>query len=144
MQPLNISQIRGIAMANPNRPLSPHLQVYRPQITSVLSITHRATGIVLAGGAVLFSYWIMAATYGPDAFSTAQAVLGSWFGQFVLWGMTFSLFYHLGNGIRHLAWDIGWGYELDKMRMSGWLTVIFAVAMTVLALIIAYSAAGAF
>ena len=86
----------------------------------------------------------MAATYGPDAFSTAQAVLGSWFGQFVLWGMTFSLFYHLGNGIRHLAWDIGWGYELDKMRMSGWLTVIFAVAMTVLSLVIAYSAAGAF
>ena len=131
-------------MANPNRPLSPHLQVYRPQITSILSITHRATGIALAGGAVLFSYWIMAATYGPDAFSQAQAVLGSWFGQFVLWGMTFSLFYHLGNGIRHLAWDIGWGYELDKMRMSGWLTVIFAVAMTVLALIIAYSEAGAF
>ena len=128
-------------MANPNRPLSPHLQVYRPQITSILSITHRATGIALAGGAVLFSYWIMAATYGQDAFSTAQAVLGSWFGQFVLWGMTFSLFYHLGNGIRHLAWDVGWGYELDKMRISGWLTVIFAVAMTVLALVIAYSAA---
>ena len=129
-------------MANPNRPLSPHLQVYRPQITSVLSITHRATGIALAGGAVLLTYWLMSATYGPDAFSTAQAVLGSWFGKLVLWGMTFSLFYHLGNGIRHLAWDVGWGYELDKMRMSGWLTVIFAVAMTVLALVVAYSAAG--
>ena len=129
-------------MANPNRPLSPHMQVYRPQITSVLSITHRATGIALAGGAVLFTYWLMSATYGPDAFATAQAVLGSWFGKLVLWGMTFSLFYHLGNGIRHLAWDVGWGYELDKMRMSGWLTVIFAAAMTVLALVIAYSAAG--
>ena len=128
-------------MANPNRPLSPHLQVYRPQITSVLSITHRATGVALAGGAVLFAYWIMAATYGPVAFATAQAALGSWFGQLVLWGMTFSLFYHLGNGIRHLAWDAGWGYELDTMRMSGWLTVIFAAAMTVLTLVVAYSAA---
>ena len=129
-------------MANPNRPLSPHLQGYRPQITSILSITHRATGISLAGGALLFTYWIMAATYGPDAFATAQAVLGSWFGQLVLWAMTFSLFYHLGNGIRHLAWDAGWGFELDTVRMSGWLTVIFAVAMTVLTLIVAYSAAG--
>ena len=128
-------------MANPNRPLSPHLQVYRPQITSVLSITHRATGVALAGGAVLFAYWIMAATYGPAAFATAQAALGSWFGQLVLWGMTFSLFYHLGNGIRHLAWDAGWGYELDRMRMSGWLTVIFAAAMTVLTLVVAYSGA---
>ena len=71
-------------MANPNRPLSPHLQVYRPQITSVLSITHRATGVALAGGAVLFAYWIMAATYGPAAFATAQVALGSWFGQLVL------------------------------------------------------------
>ena len=78
----------------------------------------------------------------PAAFATAQAALGSWFGQLVLWGMTFSLFYHLGNGIRHLAWDAGWGYELDKMRISGWLTVIFAAAMTVLTLVVAYSAAG--
>ena len=84
----------------------------------------------------------MAATYGPAAFAIAQAALGSWFGQLVLWGMTFSLFYHLGNGIRHLAWDAGWGYELDRMRISGWLTVIFAAAMTVLTLVVAYSAAG--
>ncbi|MDD9876645.1 MAG: succinate dehydrogenase, cytochrome b556 subunit [Magnetovibrio sp.] len=129
-------------MANTNRPLSPHLQVYRPQITSILSITHRITGVALTGGAVLFSYWIMAATYGPEAFARAQAVFGSWFGQLVLWGMVFSLFFHLGNGIRHLGWDIGWGYELDKLRTSGWLTVVFAVAMTVLTLVVAYAAAG--
>jgi len=129
-------------MANTNRPLSPHLQVYRPQITSILSILHRLTGIALTGGAVLFSYWIMAATYGPEAFGHAQALLGSWIGQLILWGMTFSLFYHLANGIRHLAWDVGWGYELDKLRTSGWLTVVFAVAMTALTLVVAYSAAG--
>ena len=129
-------------MANSNRPLSPHLQVYRPQITSVLSITHRITGVVLTGGAVLFFFWITSATYGAEVFGTAQVVMGSWFGQLVLWGMVFSLFYHLGNGVRHLAWDVGWGFELDKMRTSGWLTIIFAVAMTVLTLVIAYSAAG--
>ena len=123
---------------NRDRPISPHLQIYRPQITSVLSITHRATGIFLTGGAVLFTYWIMAATYGPDAFSTAQALVGSWFGQMVLWGLTFSLFYHLGNGIRHLAWDSGFGFELDKVRLSGWLTLTFAIVMTLLTLSIAY------
>jgi len=128
--------------AKSTRPLSPHLQVYRPQITSIMSIVHRFTGIALAGGGVLFCYWITSATYGAEAFSSAQAVLGSWLGQLVLSGMTFSLFYHLGNGVRHLAWDVGWGYELDKLRTSGWLTVIFAVAMTVLTLVIAYSAAG--
>jgi len=107
-----------------------------------LSITHRATGVALTAGAVLFSYWIMAATYGPDAFAPAQGLLGSWFGQLVLWGMTFSLFFHLGNGVRHLGWDIGWGYELDKLRTSGWLTMVFAISMTVLTLVVAYAAAG--
>ncbi|MEK9723769.1 MAG: succinate dehydrogenase, cytochrome b556 subunit [Rhodospirillaceae bacterium] len=130
------------SQAKTNRPLSPHLQVYRPQITSVLSITHRITGVALTGGAVLLAYWLTAATYGPAVFGTAQSILGSWLGQLGLWGMVFSLFYHLGNGIRHLAWDVGWGFELDRLRLSGWLTVIFAVAMTVLIIVIAYSAAG--
>ena len=125
--------------ANVNRPLSPHLQIYRPQMTSLLSITHRATGIVLAAGSVLFFCWLMAAIIGPEEFAMVQGLLGSWFGQMVLWGITFCLFYHLSNGIRHLAWDIGWGFGLDKVQMSGWLTVIFSVLMSVLTLVIAYS-----
>ena len=125
--------------ANVNRPISPHLQIYRPQMTSVLSITHRATGIVLAAGAVLFFCWLMAAIIGPEAFIMIHGLLGSWFGQFLLWGITFSLFYHLGNGVRHLAWDMGWGFGLDKVQMSGWLTVIFSVLMTVLTLVVAYA-----
>jgi len=129
-------------MSNANRPLSPHIQVYQPQITSVLSITHRITGVALAAGSLLFTYWIVAATYGPEAFAHAQTLFGSWFGQLVLWGLVFSLYFHLGNGVRHLGWDIGWGYELDKVRLSGWMTLIFAVGMTVLTLFIAYSAAG--
>ena len=82
-------------MTTRNRPLSPHLQVYKPQITSILSITHRITGVVLCFGAVLLTYWLMAATYGPDAFATAQAILGSWLGILVLFGVVFSLWYHL-------------------------------------------------
>ena len=69
-------------------------------------------------------------------------VFGSWFGQIILWGFTFSIFFHLANGLRHLAWDAGWGFDLDKVRMSGWLAVLFAAAMTVLTLVVAYSAAG--
>ena len=125
--------------ANLNRPLSPHLHIYRPQMTSVLSITHRATGIVLASGAVLFFCWLMAASIGPEAFVMIYGLLGSWFGQLLLWGITFSLFYHLCNGMRHLAWDMGWGFGLDKVQISGWLTVIFSVLMTVLTLGIAYA-----
>ena len=125
-----------------NRPLSPHLQVYRPQITSVLSILHRLTGVVLAIGGVLLTYWLVSAAYGPAAFARAQAFLGSWFGQLILLGFTFSLFYHLCNGIRHLAWDIGWGFELPKLRASGIAVVVVSLGLTVISWIAAYSVAG--
>ena len=105
-------------MTTRNRPVSPHLQIYKPQITSILSITHRLTGVAVRWRRAL-TYWLMAATYGPDAFANAQAILGSWFGRLVLLGVVFSLWYHLANGIRHLAWDAGWGFELDKLKMSG-------------------------
>lgn len=103
---------------------------------------HRITGVALAGGTLFFTYWLLSATYGAEKFANAQALFGSWFGQFVLWGFTFSIFFHLANGVRHLAWDAGWGFDLDKMKMSGWLVILFAGAMTVLTLVVAYSAAG--
>ena len=133
--------LRGIKMLDNNRPLSPHLRVYRPQITSLLSITHRFTGVALAVGAIFFTYWLLSAAYGADTFTLAQALFRSWIGQFILWGFTFSLFYHLANGIRHLAWDAGWGYELDKLKISGWLVILFSGSMTILTLLVAYSAA---
>ena len=126
-------------MTAQNRPLSPHLQVYKPQITSILSISHRITGVVLCGGAVLLTYWLMAATYGEDSFATAQAILGSWFGRLVLLGVVFSLWYHVGNGIRHLAWDAGWGFELDQLKKSGIAVVVFAAVLTVITFILAYA-----
>jgi len=129
-------------MANQNRPLSPHLQVYRPQITSFLSILHRATGVVLAIGALFFTYWLLAATYGPAKFAAAQALFGSLIGQLVLWGFTFSVFYHLANGIRHLAWDAGWGFELDQLKMSGIAVLVVSVVLPIGSSCLAYAVGG--
>jgi succinate dehydrogenase / fumarate reductase cytochrome b subunit len=129
-------------MSPMERPLSPHLQVYRPQITSVLSIVHRLTGVSLIAGTLLLTWWLVAAAYGPDSFTDAQAFVGSWFGQLLLWAFTFALFYHLGNGIRHLAWDFGWGFELSQVRASGLAMLAFAAAGTLLTLIIAYATRG--
>ena len=130
-------------MSNQDRPLSPHLQVYRPQITSVLSIAHRATGIVLAAGLLLLLWWLAAAASGPDAFETAQAAAGSFLGRLLLFGWTFALFYHLCNGIRHLFWDMGRGFELDTVSLTGWLAVGSAALLTVLAWVLAYASMGA-
>jgi len=129
---------KALRMAKSSRPLSPHLQVYKPQITSVLSITHRFTGVVLCFGAILLTYWLMAATYGELVFADAQAIMGSWIGQLVLIGVVFSLWYHFCNGIRHLAWDAGWGFELPVLRASGLAVIAAAVVLTVLTLFAAY------
>ena len=129
-------------MPSPDRPLSPHLQVYRPQITSVLSILHRVTGVALTAGTLLLTWWLVAAAYGPEQFDNVQAFIGSWFGQLILWGFTFAVFYHLGNGIRHLAWDFGWGFELDQLRASGLAILAFAIAATLITLIAAYAVGG--
>ncbi|QNT69820.1 succinate dehydrogenase, cytochrome b556 subunit [Defluviicoccus vanus] len=129
-------------MASPERPLSPHLQVYKPQLTSVLSILHRVTGVALTAGTLLLTWWLVSAAYGPDAFATAQGFAGSLIGQLILWGFTFALFYHLGNGVRHLAWDFGWGFELSQLRTSGIIMVAFAVGATLVTLIAAYAVGG--
>jgi len=116
-----------------SRPLSPHLQVYRPQITSVLSIGHRFTGLVLSVGTLLLVWWLVALARGPEAFASAQALVGSWFGRLLLLGWTFSLFYHLANGIRHLFWDAGYGFEIKTTTVSGWVMVAASVALTAIA-----------
>lgn len=115
------------------RPLSPHLQVYRPQITSVLSITHRATGVFLAAGTLVVVYWLYALAAGPQAYAAALAVLGSLPLQLVLFGWTWAMFYHLANGIRHLFWDAGMGYELEDAARSGWMVIVASVVFTIIA-----------
>ncbi|HLS68795.1 MAG TPA: succinate dehydrogenase, cytochrome b556 subunit [Kiloniellales bacterium] len=123
-------------MSANRRPLSPHLQVYRPQLTSVMSVTHRFTGIALAVGTLLLVYWLAAAAAGPEAFARAQGFVGSWFGILLLFGWTVALFYHLCNGIRHLFWDAGYGFELPQAYASGWAVVIATGVLTLLAWII--------
>jgi succinate dehydrogenase / fumarate reductase cytochrome b subunit len=127
-------------MSAQNRPLSPHLQVYKPQLTSVMSISHRATGIALAAGTLLLVWWLLAAAAGPEAFASAQAFLGSWFGLVVLFGFTYALMYHLCNGIRHLFWDAGYGFDLETVHTTGWLTVAGSVVLTLVAWVISASA----
>jgi succinate dehydrogenase / fumarate reductase, cytochrome b subunit len=115
------------------RPLSPHLQVYRWQLTSVMSILHRASGVALAAGAILLVWWLGAASDGPEAYAGVQGFLGSWVGRVLLLGWSFALFYHLCNGLRHLVWDTGRGFELRSVYASGWAVVAGTVALTLIA-----------
>jgi len=110
--------------------MAPHLQVYRWQITMVLSILHRATGTVLSIGFLLLVGWLVAAAAGVDAYRQIGGLLSSGLGQLILVGISFCFFYHLGNGIRHLAWDAGWGFEIPQVYASGWSVVIFSIVLT--------------
>ena len=127
-----------------NRPISPHLQVYRPQLTSVLSILHRITGVALAIGTILLVYWLIAAASGPEAFASAEALIGSWLGRVLLLGWTFALYFHLTNGIRHLFWDAGLGFELKTVYASGWTVVALAAILTLISFIAGYVLAGGY
>jgi succinate dehydrogenase / fumarate reductase, cytochrome b subunit len=122
------------------RPLSPHLQVYKPQLSSATSIFHRITGTALGAGAILLTLWLVCAASGDGPFSIVQAFFASWFGLIVLFGFTVSLFYHFCNGIRHLAWDAGKGFELPTMHRSGAFvfaaTIILTVGFWAIALIL--------
>ncbi len=119
-------------MASDNRPLSPHLQVYRPQITSVLSILHRITGVVMSFGALLLAYWLLALASGPVAYASALEVLGSVPAMLLMFAVSYCFFYHFCNGLRHLAWDAGWGFELPQVYASGWTVVIASIVLTLL------------
>jgi succinate dehydrogenase / fumarate reductase cytochrome b subunit len=118
-------------MSDP-RPLSPHLQIYRWQLTSVMSILHRATGIALAVGAVLLVSWFGSAADGAVSFAKFQGFLGSPIGLVVLFGCSVALFYHLCNGIRHLWWDTGCGLELSSVYASGWAVLAATVVLTII------------
>jgi succinate dehydrogenase / fumarate reductase cytochrome b subunit len=120
-------------MATTGRPLSPHLQVYRWQLTMALSITHRATGLALVGGTLLLVWWLMAAAVGPDAYGIVQGFVGSWFGLLLLFGWSAALFFHLCAGIRHLVWDTGRALDIASVYATGYATIAGAAILTVLA-----------
>lgn len=130
-------------MATSERPLSPHLQIWRWNVTMALSIAHRATGVGLGLGALLLAWWLIAAASGPDAFAVVQGFLGSIVGRLVLLGFTASLFFHLCNGVRHLVWDAGYGFEMATAERSAWLTIAATAVLTLLAWIAGYAMRGA-
>lgn len=115
-----------------NRPLSPHLQIYKPQITSVLSITHRASGVGLCAGLVLFVAWIWSAAYCPTTFAWLQENRCTWWMCAGLIGWTGAFFFHFLNGIRHLGWDAGSGLSVPAATRSGWIVIVGTVFLTAL------------
>jgi succinate dehydrogenase / fumarate reductase cytochrome b subunit len=113
-----------------DRPLSPHLSIYRWPVTMVSSILHRATGIVMVAGFILFVFWLADAANGPESHAVFTAAMGSTVGNILLVGWSWAFFYHLANGIRHLVWDMGYGFEKYQANASAWLVIVLSVLMT--------------
>ena len=117
-------------MKNTGRPLSPHLTIYRWPITMTLSILHRMTGVALALGLIVLTSWFMHIASGPEQYQYFRATMGTLFGKLLLIGWTFAFFLHLGNGIRHLVWDTGRGFEKSHANASAWFVIVFAILVT--------------
>jgi succinate dehydrogenase / fumarate reductase cytochrome b subunit len=118
------------------RPLSPHLQVYRPQLNSVTSILTRVTGNALVVAGLLITWWFLAAAAGPGAFAVADGVLTSWFGDLVMFLSLWALWYHTLAGLRHLYWDTGRGFSLDMVGILGWGIIVGSIVLTILTALI--------
>jgi succinate dehydrogenase / fumarate reductase, cytochrome b subunit len=122
-------------MKQPNtveRPLSPHLQIYRPMLSMMMSITHRITGAALFFGMILLVWWLFAAAWSDAAFDVAQGFFGHWFGLLVLFGFTWALIHHLLGGLRHFIWDAGKGFELATVELLVWANLIGSIVLTAL------------
>ena len=124
------------------RPLSPHLGIYRWQLTMMLSIVHRVTGLALSVGSLLVVALLLALAYGPESYAQVQALCASPVGLLLLFGWSWSLCFHLCNGIRHLGWDVGWGFEIPKAYFTGWSVVVISLAITALIWACVYSRGG--
>ena len=125
---------------NDSRPLSPHLQVYKLPLTAMMSVLHRGTGVVISIGTLLLVWVLAKAAGGESAYAGTQGLLSSWFGKLVLIGFTFSLYAHFCNGLRHLIWDMGYGFEVDKANRGAMISLGAAIALTVLTWIVAFAA----
>jgi succinate dehydrogenase / fumarate reductase cytochrome b subunit len=126
--------------SNDTRPLSPHLQIYKLPPTALMSVLHRGTGVVISIGTI-FLVWILAsAAAGPESYATTHAIVSSWFGWLVLFGFTFALYAHFCNGIRHLIWDLGYGFDISQANKGAMASLIAAVGLTVLTWLVAFAA----
>ena len=112
------------------RPLSPHLQVSRPQLTSMMSITHRATGVALTTGTLVLAVWLVAVALGGEIYSMVAMILAHPLGQFVLFGYSAALIYHAFNGVRHLSWDLGFGLTIPEVYRSGHIVLFLTFLLT--------------
>ncbi len=119
-------------MSKAGRPLSPHLTIYRWPISMTLSILHRLTGVALSGGLVILTIWLLTLSYGATAYEPVAALLGTLFGKLLLVAFSYAFFFHFCNGIRHLFWDIGKGFEMRQVVASAWSVVIASLALTLL------------
>ena len=124
-------------MSNSNHPTSPHLQIYRLPLTALLSITHRITGVILAFGCLLLVWILAAAADSAEAYQAIEPHLGSWYGQIFLLGFIFSLYLHFCNGVRHLFWDAGYGFELEVVDITAKLAIAMAVVLTIATWVVA-------
>ena len=129
-------------MSSNNRPLSPHLDVYRLPLSALISIVHRGTGAFLTIGTVVLVWWLMALAGGEQSFNEAQEFMGGFFGKLILFGWSFALFFHLANGIRHLVWDAAYCFEKSDVEKSSYIVLGAAGFLTVLVWIIAFSTGG--
>src|SRR4051794_31902428 len=114
------------------RPLSPHLQIYRWPVTMAVSILHRISGAALYFGMLLLLWWILAAAFSDRSFDVAQLVMGHWFGQLILIGFTWALMFHLLGGIRHLMWDTGHGLKVKTANKLSWINIAVSIPFTIL------------
>ena len=114
-----------------NRPLSPHVGIYKWQVSNTLSILHRATGIFLSLGSLALVAWVVATALGQSSYDAVLSILSSPLGLLVLFGQSFAFFYHLANGIRHLVWDSGYGFDKKVAQKSGWVAFIVSLLVTI-------------
>src|SRR5690606_41848893 len=133
-----MADIRGES----RRPLSPHLQIYRPMLTMIMSIMRRITGAALYFGTALLAWWLIAAASGPDAFETAQWFMGSILGRLILFGYTWALIHHMLGGLRHLIWDTGRGFDLQTIEIMARVTPTGSIALTLAIWVIGYIGMG--
>lgn len=123
--------IKGKQMAEIKRPLSPHLGIYKWQISNSMSILHRLTGVSLALAAVALIWWIVAVASGEGAYAVFQAFFAGPLGLLLLLAFSLSFFYHLVNGVRHLAWDVGFGFDRERAKVTGWIALVLALLAAV-------------
>ena len=119
-------------MKDNKNPLSPHLQIYRWQISSLLSITHRISGVINLLALILIFFWLVALILGEDNYESFLLAINSFFGKFILIGFSWSMSFHLLSGIRHLVWDLGYGFEIKTANISGIIVIIFSLVLTII------------